>query len=489
MLASQTARYLRAARQVNAGGDARTVAEGEHLDAETLGRWVRYVNDPAKDHPYLKDWADERKFDPEKFRQQVLAVLRERKTVDEENLIRKAEAKRKGPKASPETVSLKTESFYLWRDLFFSDFYGNQFKQEDDGLLYYGPNRGFYESDGAVERFLHGDWQRHLEHLRAELVELKKALPAQYAFLHTIKDSEKLRTARVHIGGSAENLGEEVPRRFLTILAPGAEPAPFTKGSGRLELAEAIASPSNPLTARVMANRIWHGHFGAGLVRTPSDFGFMGDRPSHPELLDYLASRLVESGWSVKALHREIVLSAAYRASSQRIAANDEIDPENRLLWRAPVRRMDAESLRDSLLAVSGDLDLAVAGGPPQPLTDAANLRRTVYGSVSRRKLDPSLALFDFPNPNISSEKRAVTITPVQQLYFLNGDFMMERAARLSARVTGAPAERVRGLYRLVFGREPDARELRLGLDFLGDGRGPLYAQALLDSNEFVFVK
>lgn len=491
MLAQETSRYSQAARRVVVRHEQPgAVAASEKLDRETFDRWVKYLANPVKDHAFLKGWA-EASFDDDKFQAAVLDVLKERKDVDEENLVRKALAKRKGLKDSTEAVSLKTESFYLWRDLFFSDFYGRQFKQEDDGLLYYGPNRGFYESDGTVERFLQGEFQAHLNRAREELSALKAKLPPQYPFLHTIQDSKKPRIERVHIGGSDGNLGEEVPRRFLTVLS---DCAPFQKGSGRLELAEAMANDANPLTARVMANRVWAYHFGQGLVRTPSDFGFMGARPSHPELLDYLASRLVASGWSLKALHREILLSAAYqldsRVDSQALAKNNEIDPDNRLLWRANTRRLDAESLRDSLLEATGELDLAV-GGPPQKLTSNSNRRRTIYGFVSRRKLDGTLALFDFPNPNLTSEKRSVTITPPQQLFLLNGEFAMDRAQRLAAAAQSASGdETVRRLYRNLFGRAPTVRELQLGSDFVqgNPDRWPLYAQALLNSNEFLFV-
>jgi mono/diheme cytochrome c family protein len=473
LLAQQTARYVTAVR---------TNQSPAGLDPETLERWRKYLARGEWEHPFLKDWASP-KFEAERFQADVLAVWKERKTVDDENAFRRAEAKKKGPKGVFEPVSLKTESFYLWRDLFFNDFYGNQFKQEDDGLLYYGPNRGFYESDGTIERFLLGTWKEHLEQLRAEAKELHAKMPAQYPFLHAIKDAAKLKTERVRVGGSAENLGEEVPRRFLTALCDG-EPTPFEKGSGRLELAEAIASPKNPLTARVIANRIWHHHFGVGIVRTPSDFGFMGDRPSHPELLDYLAARLIEQGWSMKALHREILMSAAYQRSTERLAANQEIDPENRLLWRANLRRLDAEAMRDSLLAVSGELDSA-AGGAPAAFTDPKNVRRSVYGLVSRRKLDGTLALFDFPNANATSEKRSVTITPTQQLYFLNSDFLMDRAKYLAQRV-----QTVSEAYTAIYGRAPSEAELRIGNEFLQKGRErwPLYVQALLTSNEFVFV-
>lgn len=485
LLAQQTTLYLQAARKVLGPEHLSLDQAAGKLDRETLQRWVKYLADPNKDHPYLKHWADATKFDDRGFQDRVLSVLRERKRVDEENVIRRAAAKKENKPA--QVVSLETNSFFLWRDLFFSDFYGNQFKQEDDGILYYGPNRGYYESDGTIERFFTGIWKDHLNRLREELAVLQSKLPERYPYLHVIEDAPKLKTEKVRVGGRDDSLGEEVPRRFLTILSKG-EPKPFQTGSGRLELAEAIASAENPLTARVMANRIWQHHFGYGIVRTPSDFGFMGDRPSHPELLDYLASRLVESGWSLKALHREILLSAAYQRSSEHLAQNAELDPDNRLFWRAGVRRLDAESLRDSLLAVSGELDLSTAG-KPRSLADAKNFRRSVYGFVSRRKLDDTLALFDFPNPNATSEKRSATITPPQQLFFLNAEFIAGRAQALANLTQGTVEGRVAKLYKTLFGRTPTAQELQLARSYLTvPERWPLYTQALLSSNEFLFV-
>jgi hypothetical protein len=490
LLAGETAQYVRAARKVLAPG--KPVAEESSLNREVLERWVKYLEHTPKDHPYLNDWNDEAKFDPDKFQEQVLDVLKERKSVDQTNTIRRAEAKKAGPKVQPELVALKPSSYYLWRDLFFNDFYGNQFKQEDDGLLYFGPNRGYYSSDGTVEHFLSGIWKSHLNTLREELAKLKSELPAQYAFAQIIKDVDQPKDEKVRIAGSADNLGEEAPRHFLSILCSG-EPAPYQKGSGRLELANDIASAKNPLTARVIVNRIWQYHFGAGIVRTPSDFGVMGDRPSNPALLDYLAAHFMEEGWSIKKLHREIMLSAVYALSSETSAKDFAIDPENRLLWRANMRRLDAESLRDSLLAVSGELDLS-AGGPPQWLDDEKNHRRTVYGFVSRWKPDRALTIFDFPNPNATSEKRNVTITPPQQLFFMNSEFMAARAQALADRVAGDPKDdasaRVAHAYHIIFQREPAPTELRLAVDYLkGDAkRWPSYVRALLNSNEFLFV-
>ena len=166
-----------------------------------------------------------------------------------------------------------------------------------------------------------------------------------------------------------------------------------------------------------MVNRVWLHHFGRGIVGTPSNFGRMGERPSHPELLDYLTARFIENGWSLKKLHREIMLSATYGLGSENIAENIEADPDNRWLWRHSRKRLDIESLRDSMLYVSGELD-PKPGGPPDALEDLCNTRRTVYGYVSRRRLDTTLGLFDFPNPNVTSPRRIPTNTPLQGLFF-----------------------------------------------------------------------
>lgn len=324
--------------------------------------------------------------------------------------------------------------------------------------------------------------------------EKKNKVAPKYPHVHAVADGTKPVNMRVHVRGSTENLGDEAPRRFLSILG-GKE---FTHGSGRLELAEAIASKDNPLTARVMVNRIWQRHFGKGLVRTPSNFGSLGERPTHPELLDFLAARFVASGWSIKSLDREIVLSATYRESSRHDEHSYEVDPENRHLWRMSPRRLDVESWRDALLSVAGTLDGRV-GGPSFDLSAADARRRTCYGAVSRHDLDPLLRLFDFPDPNITSGSRTVTTVPLQQLFVLNSEFMVRNARALASRLRaeGGPDEvaAIRLAFPLVYGRPASARDIQLGLAFLGApddhprlSRWEQYAQVLLSANEFMYV-
>jgi hypothetical protein len=303
-------------------------------------------------------------------------------------------------------------------------------------------------------------------------------------------DGAQPKNERIRIRGSDTNLGPEVPRRFLAVLSHG-EPAPITSGSGRLEIANAIVSRDNPLTARVMVNRIWLHHFGRGLVDTPNDFGHMGERPSHPELLDHLARRFIDGGFSVKAMHRELMLSATYALAVADDARARDVDPDNRLLWRANRRRLDVEALRDSMLAVAGTLD-RTTGGPTLP-PGRPHRRRTIYGEVDRRQLDPVLALFDFPNPWVSSPRRIETVTPLQGLWFLNSEEVSSHAAALAARVGAEAADdgaRVARLYRLLYGRTPTDEEAALGLAFLDAQARDLaaYAQVLLTSNEFIYT-
>ncbi|MCI0361302.1 MAG: DUF1549 and DUF1553 domain-containing protein, partial [Planctomycetaceae bacterium] len=337
----------------------------------------------------------------------------------------------------------------------------------------------------------------------------------KYPFLHTLKDANQPRNVQVHVRGNSETLGPEAPRRFVEVLCTD-EPTPFSAGSGRKELAEAIASPTNPLTARVLVNRIWQQHFGKGLVRTPSNFGVLGERPTHPELLDYLAAKFIASGWSIKALHREIVLSATYQQSANDHvpSTNDQtnpksqiinpksIDPDNTLLWHFPRRRLEAEMWRDAMLAVSGRLD-ATLGGPSIELAKNDSRRRTLYGFVSRHELDPFLRLFDFPDPNITSDMRPVTTVPLQQLFVLNDELLIDSARSLADRVQDASADdeqQIRYAYELVYSRPPTDAEIAIGQqylaasDHLAEGqsakltRWERYAQALLAANEFMYV-
>ncbi len=297
--------------------------------------------------------------------------------------------------------------------------------------------------------------------------------------------------------GNPSSPGAAVPRQFLRVVE-GERRRPFGPGSGRLDLAKAIASPDNPLTARVIVNRVWMHHFGEPLVSSPSDFGVRSTPPSHPELLDWLAWRFIQDGWSLKKLHRQMVLSSTYLQASLDRPDASKIDPENRLYWRANRRRLDLEPMRDTMLAIAGRLDRTQFGRPVDIVNDAKNARRTVYGLIDRQSLPGLFRAFDFAAPDQSAERRPMTTVPQQALFGLNSPFMTEQAKALAARTDKFSGEaRVRELYRLAFARNAEAAEVQIGLRFVesppGQERSQLtawqqYAQVLLLTNEMMFV-
>lgn len=283
-------------------------------------------------------------------------------------------------------------------------------------------------------------------------------------------DAERPTEPVVFVRGNPANRGPRVPRQFLAVLA-GPQRQPFQQGSGRLEMAAAIASETNPLTARVWVNRVWGYLFGQGLVTTPSDWGTRSDPPTHPELLDHLACWFMSHGWSTRQLVRELVHSRTYRQASDEGAAGLAADPENRLLWRANRRRLDLEALRDSLLAAAGRLD-HTRGGPSVSLTDPPfATRRSVYGFIDRQNLPGFFRTFDFASPDAHTPRRPLTTVPQQALYLMNSPFVMEQAAHLAARPevrqAADDAQRVAALFRAALGREPAADEAAAAASYL----------------------
>ena len=351
--------------------------------------------------------------------------------------------------------------------------------------------------DNELEAFLEGPEKERLITLKDTVERAKKAAPPMYAIAHSYTEG-KPADMKVFIRGNPARQREVAPRRFLRVLA-GEERSPYTSGSGRLELANAIAHPDNPLTARVMVNRIWQHHFGRGIVGTPSNFGKLGDAPTHPALLDFLASKFMEQGWSIKKLHRDIMLSSTYRLAAESDSQNTELDADNRYLWRANRRRLDIEAWRDTLLDVSGQLDRTM-GGVSTQLNDSNNLRRTVYAKISRHELDSLLRLFDFPDPNITSATRTETTVPQQQLFVLNSTFMINQskafAKRLHEEATGDDSSKIGRAFELAYGRSPTDAELALGLEYLSVEKAPddkltrweSYAQVILGSNELIYI-
>lgn len=480
LLARDTARYLLATWNNKADG----------LDEETFKRWKTYLADTNKEHPYLKGWYDLLKSNPteaqvkaeaEKYQQFVLELLDEAREVDDKNYV--AFGGRKGQKNEntrqyTNIVSLPVLKFYQWRELAYKPYVTDGFKAP--GGVY------FYDAK-SIDRFLGGIAKSYVEKLRTEIAAAEKELPPIYPFLHSVKDAEKPADIKVALRGDPKTPGEVAPRRFLQALCAD-EPPAYHVGSGRALLADNIIG--HPIAARVIVNRVWQHHFGKGIVRTPSNFGRMGERPTHPELLDQLAARFVAGGWSLKKLHREILLTDAYARAT---AANVEADPDNKLLAHFPLlHRLDMEAIRDSVLQVTGQLDTK-AGGPPVPIADD-NKRRSLYLTVSRTRLDPAMALFDFPDANNTTDERAITAGPLQGLYWLNSAFITRQAnildERLSKEAKGV-TDRIQRAYKLLYSRPPDPAELKLGAEYLssaGPNAWPKYLQALLGSSEFSSV-
>lgn len=313
--------------------------------------------------------------------------------------------------------------------------------------------------------------------VRDKLNELRKAVdsfkansPNAPPRAMVMNDAPEPKQSHVLIRGNPGRPGKEVPRRFLQVLSRADAPV-FQKGSGRLELAQAIASPTNPLTARVIVNRVWMHHFGKGLVATPSDFGARGAAPTHPELLDDLALTFIEEGWSLKKLHRKILLSNAWQQASDDRPEGLKVDSENRLIWKMNRQRIEFEPLRDALLAASGRLDRTLGGRPVDLFATPATTRRAIYGFIDRQDLPGTFRVFDFASPDVSTPMRPQTTVPQQALFGMNSGFVVEQAKALAARAEVAQAgdttARVQALYRLIFARVADADEVAAGTKFL----------------------
>ncbi|HEY7180481.1 MAG TPA: PSD1 and planctomycete cytochrome C domain-containing protein [Blastocatellia bacterium] len=373
------------------------------------------------------------------------------------------------------------------------------------------------------------EW-KYVHQRQSELHEHYTNVPKAYAVAEGLPAD-----ARIHRRGDPKSLGDEVPRGFLTVLSPGA-PRQVPKdhhGSGREFLADWITDAKNPLTARVMVNRIWAYHFGKGIVQTPNDFGARGGAPTHPELLDWLASRFIEGGWSIKKMHRMIMLSHAYRLASGEtapragargvnvIAADSAIDVNNDYLWRFNRRRLEAEEIRDSILDLSGSLDRTMGGEHPFPAETTWHFsqhnqffaaydsnRRSVYLMQQRLKKHPFFETFDGADTNATTDGRAQSVTPVQALFLMNSPFMHEQSAHFAARVDKA-YDTLRGridyVFRLAYGRSPGLEEIREAQDYLGRTRLELqaagapvdqldrkalasYLRVVMSSNEFLYL-
>lgn len=360
-----------------------------------------------------------------------------------------------------------------------------------------------------------------LKQQRETLSALEKALPVFPVAMSVSEDTPQ--NLRVHIRGSHTTLGKEVPRQFLQIMAGEHQKPIENNRSGRLELAQWLGSPEHPLTARVMINRIWKQHFGTGIVRSPDNFGRLGDRPTHPELLDWLAVQFVEQGWSIKAMHRLIMLSSTYQMSTAFNKNSAESDPENKLYWRANRRRLEAEAIRDSILAVAGTLDLNM-GGSMLPtanrkyVTSTANVdpvayktnRRSVYLPVVRSALYDVFQAFDFADPSVLSGKRVSTTVAPQALFMMNSEIVSEQTKALAESLLADQAlneaTRIQRLFELAFSRPATQQEIDRALAYIEHYAKAMqamkktpeesrlrawqsYCRVIIASNEFIYVE
>jgi len=364
------------------------------------------------------------------------------------------------------------------------------------------PRGTFWSAARADPAALSGPFREKIAALRTEQAALRQTLAQPPPVAHGFQEGgtpktpyEGFHDVKVHVRGRYDRLADLVPRRFPTVIAGDQQP-PITQGSGRMQLAKWIASAENPLTARVMVNRIWQHHFGEGIVRTPNNYGKLGTPPTHPELLDWLAIQFVKSGWSIKAMHRLMMLSAAYQQSTVPDAGTGKADPDNLLFGRMNRRRLDAEELRDALLGVTGTLDRTMGG---KAIRELETPRRTLYVMTIRSDRSNYRSLFDAADPSAIVEKRVESTVAPQSLFLLNSPFAMAQTKALTELVLKQPnlddAGRIDWLYRRLFGRPPKGQEAELGLGVVKDGAGidvaaawEQYCQVLLCANEFIYV-
>ncbi len=448
-----------------------TVAVKHGLDSELLDKWADYLLTPSKEvRPHLDRWH-------EADADSLEAVARDYQAEFEK------------------TATKRYEGLAQWREQF-AEAVAKGEDAPERPRFFAGENRFFYETTrgrgplaiakDARSAIFTKDALEALASLEAELEGLTAALPPKPPMANAVAEDKPVEQ-HVFISGNVRRLGEAAPKSFPVILTGENEPA-ITEGSGRMELARWLASAENPLTARVMVNRIWQWHFGEGLVRTPNNFGKLGERPTHPELLDYLAAEFVRGDWSVKAMHRLIVLSNAYQMSTEVDAGGYESDPENRHWSRFNRRRMEAEEIRDSLLAIEGTIDFGMGGtiqtGIGQGMTTTNQLppfdvsksyRRTVYLPLRRANIAKLLTLFDFGDATTSTGARASTNVAPQALFMMNSEFVSRVAKGLARRVLAErrmPDERrVRSAWLTALAKEPTEAEIAEGLAYVAEFR------------------
>jgi len=503
-LQPRLADYMVSAWKVYASNvPAQEIASTEGLDLRVLEKWVEYLRPGQELRPHLERWyqaaADRAKVAQDYQREFELTANEWAETRADWK--RKVAAAQKDGKALPEKPKFKAGQNRFFSEVLFSK----------------GP-LALPEKESEQEPLFSKHVNERLRTMRQELEELKRAAPAEPPMACAVAEGESVQQ-RVLVRGNPRSPGQEVPKRFPRALAADPQP-PITQGSGRLELARWLASPNHPLTARVMVNRIWQWHFGEGLVRTPSNFGKLGEFPTHPELLDYLAQQFVASGWSIKAMHRLIMNSSTYQMSSAAMPQQIEVDPANRLWSHFVPRRLDVEEIRDALLSLDGSLDLTMGGSllegtgivhdkENDPVArvsfdPAKSRRRTIYLPLRRSNLPSFLTLFDFGDAVSTWESRTRTNVAPQALFMLNSSFVAERSSNLArfllADKDADDRRRVERAFWMTLTRGPEDSEIKLALNYIdgmerkdasGDARQKAwqsFCHILMTSNEFVYM-
>ena len=460
--------YLLATRSEHV--DEKAFMSGLGVNPYVAGRWRAYLNDAARVHdPVFAAWREYASIPAAEFSSQSAKVTERLSTPNPKQpihpLILAAFADK--PPTSLEEVAGRYGAVLAGFD-----------KPEPLADPQEESLRKVIRGEGApgnialadVEHLFKRDGRDRLRDLRKKVDAFKASNPAAPPRAMVLEDAKSIEGQHVFVRGNQGNQGEAVKPHFLSCIA-GQDPKPFTQGSGRLELAQAIASTDNPLTARVMVNRIWLHHFGYGIVRTPSDFGTRSDPPTHPELLDYLALRFMQSGWSIKQLHRLILLSSTYRMSSDSTPEAVQADPQNLLLAHFNRQRLDFESTRDALLCVGGKIDSTMFGRSVDITTEPYSMRRSVYAYIDRQNLPGVFRNFDFASPDATCPRRFNTTVPQQALFMMNSPFFIEQAKHLLERPEVAaatePRQKINVLYRLLFNRMPGSDEMALGTGFI----------------------
>ncbi len=504
MVSPRLAEYMLAAHPLSGekGGGAKSAPE-KRLEQAILEKWRAYLKPRAVQRPHLKEWREAAKKDREEtaraYQTRFQGRLEEWSKVLEEWRIkvrRMLKEMNMPPPPKPE--------FEAGSDRFFHE-------------VYFEEGGPFRLSESEQEKVFSTESRQQLTGLRAELKQLEESLPPEPDMACAVEDGEPVQQ-KVLLRGDYNNPGEEAPKAFPAILEKG-EPPPAWKGSGRLQLAHWLTRPDHPLTSRVMVNRIWQWHFGEGLVRTPNNFGKLGARPTHPALLDYLAFRFVEEGWSIKKMHRLIMHSSVYGMSSEaRTEPGDKkrADPENKLLSHFSRRRLQVEEIRDGLLAIDGSLDLTMGGTLQSGFgTDGENSskrlslnpetidRRMVYLPLRRANLPTLLNLFDFGDAVMSMGKRASTNVAPQALFMMNSEFVAQRARNLASSLMGEKsdeARRVQRAYLITLNRSAQEEELQAGVSYVRGFREEFsnsatdldawysFCRILMGSNDFIYV-